>query len=159
MADPHHHPSPGGTPMRRIAALAVLLVSSACFFAQPPAQDAAGPETPWPAGKANRWLERQGWLAGCNYLPATAINQLEMWQADTFDSDTIDRELGYAEHLGFNSLRVFLHHLLWEQDAKGFLQRMDRFLDLAAKHKIGVMFVLFDSCWDPHPRLGKPPAP
>src|SRR5262245_8444876 len=144
--------------MRRMAALAALLVSSSFFFAQPPAQDAArpaGPETRWPADKANQWLERQGWLVGCNYLPATAINQLEMWQADTFDPDTIDRELGFAEHLGFNSLRVFLHHLLWEQDEKGFLQRMYKFLDIAAKHKIGVMFVLFDSCWDPHPKLGK----
>jgi hypothetical protein len=148
--------------MRRLAAIVVLLLSSACFFAQPPAQEAArpaGPETRWPADRANQWLDRQGWLVGCNYLPATAINQLEMWQADTFDPDTIDRELGYAEHLGFNSLRVFLHHLLWEQDAKGFLQRMDRFLDIAARHRIGVMFVLFDSCWDPHPRLGKQPAP
>ena len=81
------------------------------------------------------------------------------YQADTFDPDTIDRELGYAEHLGFNSVRVFLHHLLWEQDAKGFLQRMDKFLGIAEKHKIGVMFVLFDSCWDPHPKLGKQPAP
>ena len=74
---------------------------------------------------------------GCNFVPSTAVNQLEMWQADTFDPVAIDRELGYAESLGFNSVRVFLHHLLWEQDANGFMQRLDAFLEIAAKRKVG----------------------
>jgi hypothetical protein len=78
-----------------------------------------------------------------------------MWQAGSFDPKTIDRELGLAESLGFTSVRVFLHDLLWQQDAKGFTRRMDDFLALAHKHHIGVMFVLFDSCWDPDPKLGK----
>jgi hypothetical protein len=82
-----------------------------------------------------------------------------MWQADTFDLSRIDRELGWAEGLGFNSVRVFLHNLLWTQDAPGFLNRMDQFLGVAARHRIKVMFVLFDSCWDPHPALGKQRAP
>jgi hypothetical protein len=82
-----------------------------------------------------------------------------MWQADTFDPKTIDRELGWAEGLGFNSIRVFLHSLLWEQDSKGFLERMDQFLGIAAKHHIGVVFVPLDSCWDPKPALGKQRAP
>jgi hypothetical protein len=113
----------------------------------------------WSAEKANQWLEKQGWLVGSNYIPATAINQLEMWQADTFDPTCIDRELGYAESLGFNSVRVFLHHMLWEQDEKGLLERMDAFLTIAAKRKVGVMFVLFDSVWDPFPKLGKQREP
>ena len=78
-----------------------------------------------------------------------------MWQADTFDPATIDRELGWAEGLGFNSVRVFLHDLLWEQDAPGFLARMDQFLAIADRHKIGVVFVVFDAVWDPAPQLGK----
>ena len=98
-------------------------------------------------------------MVGCNFSPSTAINQLEMWQAETFDPATIDRELGWAEQLGFTSVRVFLHHLPWQQDAEGFLNRMDQFLTLAHKHRIGVMFVLFDSCWDPNPKLGKQRAP
>jgi hypothetical protein len=82
-----------------------------------------------------------------------------MWQADTFDPAAIDRELAWAEGLGFNSMRVFLHHLLWEQDREGFLKRMDEFLSIADRHGIGVMFVLFDSVWDPDPKLGlqRPP--
>jgi len=114
---------------------------------------------PWSPDKANAWYAKQPWLVGCNFGPSTAINQLEMWQADTFDPTTIDRELGYAEQIGFTSVRVFLHHLAWQQDPKGFLERMDRFLDLARKHRIGVMFVFFDSCWHPLPKPGPQPAP
>lgn len=113
----------------------------------------------WSVEKANAWHKAQPWLVGCNFTPSTAINQLEMWQADTFDPKTIDRELGWAAGLGFNSVRVFLHDLLWEQDREGFLKRMEQFLALATKHKIGVMFVLFDSVWDPFPKLGKQRAP
>lgn len=113
----------------------------------------------WTADKANAWYKNLPWLVGANYIPATAINQLEMWQADTFDPKSIDRELGWAKDLGFNSMRIFLHHLLWEQDKAGFLKRMEQVLDIADKHKIGVMFVLFDSVWDPHPKLGKQREP
>ncbi|HZN64603.1 MAG TPA: hypothetical protein VFB66_04835, partial [Tepidisphaeraceae bacterium] len=113
----------------------------------------------WSAQKANDWYAKQPWLVGANYGPRTAINQLEMWQAETFDARAIDEELGWAKSLGFNSMRVFLHHLLWEQDGEGFLKRMDQFLDIADKHGIGVMFVLFDSVWDPNPKLGKQREP
>ena len=129
----------------RFLLLVVLLLSPAAF-----AQDLA----PWPPDKANQWYEKTGWLVGANYGPANAINQLEMWQADTFDLKQIDKELAWAESLGFNSIRVFLHHLLWEQDSKGFLDRLDKFLEVADRHKIGVMFVLFDAVWDPNPELG-----
>jgi len=113
----------------------------------------------WSEEKARAWEQKTGWLAGCNFLPSTAINQLEMFQADTFDLATIDRELGWARSLGFNSMRVYLQDLLWRQDSEGFLKRLDQFLAVADKHKIGVVFVLFDSCWDPFPELGKQRAP
>lgn len=113
----------------------------------------------WTKEQAQAWHKAMPWLVGANFAPATAINQLEMWQADSFDPAQIDKELAWAESLGFNSMRVFLHHLLWEQDHEGFLKRMDQFLTIAEKHKIGVMFVLFDSVWDPEPKLGKQRAP
>jgi len=109
----------------------------------------------WSVEQACKWQQEQPWLVGCNYIPSTAINQLEMWQADTFDLKTIDRELGWAQQLGFNSVRVFLHHLLWEQDREGFLKRMEQFLGTADRHGIGVMFVPLDAVWNPHPRLGR----
>jgi len=129
------------------ACVVLLLLGMSCEF--------AAARSRWSEANANAWSRQHPWLVGCNFSPSTAINQLEMWQADSFDVATIDRELGWAEQLGFTSVRVFLHHLLWQQDAKGFLKRMDQFLGLAHKHHIGVMFVLFDSCWDPDPKLGK----
>ncbi len=114
---------------------------------------------PWSVEKAAAWEQKHGWLVGCNFSPAYAINELEMWQPDTFDLTASDRELGWAESLGFNSVRVFLHNKLWDQDSKGFLKRMDAFLGVADKHHIGVMFVLFDSCWDPFPQTGKQREP
>jgi Cellulase (glycosyl hydrolase family 5) len=121
----------------------------------------SGAETPhrWSAQQANDWYAKQPWLVGCNFMPSNAINQLEMWQPESFDLATIDRELALARGLGFNTVRVFLHDLLWEQDAKGLLDRVDQFLGVADKHGIGVMVVLFDGVWDPQPKLGKQREP
>lgn len=127
-----------------------------CSLQGQPAEGGAGR---WSLERAASWQRTNAWLVGCNFIPSSAINQLEMWQADSFDPNEIDRELGWAQGIGFNSVRVFLHNLLWTQNAPGFLDRMDRFLSIAAKHHIKVMFVLFDSCWDPHPALGKQRAP
>ena len=113
----------------------------------------------WDVARANAWYARQPWPVGCNFTPSTAINQLEMWQADTFDPQTIDRELGWAAGIGFNTVRVYLHDLLWEADAEGFKARMERYLAIAARHGIRTLFVLFDDCWNPNPRLGKQPDP
>lgn len=113
----------------------------------------------WSEQQARDWYAKQPWLVGSNYNPASAINQLEMWQADSFDPKRIDLELGWAEGLGMNTMRVFLHDLLWQQDEQGFKRRLDQFLTIAAKHKIKPMFVLFDSVWDPDAKLGKQRAP
>ncbi len=113
----------------------------------------------WSPERAEKWSATQPWLVGCNYLPSSAVNQLEMWQADTFDPETIDRELGWAEEIGFTSVRVFLHDLVWKQDSEGFFKRVDQFLEIADKHNIGVMMVIFDGVWDPNPKLGTQRAP
>lgn len=113
----------------------------------------------WTVEQANVWYAEQPWLVGCNFTPSTAVNQLEMWQADSFDPETIDRELGWAADIGFNSIRVFLHNLLWEQDREGLLRRVDQFLTIADKHGIGVMLVPLDGVWDPQPKLGKQREP
>ena len=136
--------------VRRVFVFLVLLVVSGSAVGQR-----------WSEQKANEWYARQPWLVGANYIPKNAINELEMWQADTFDAAEIDRELGWAEGIGMNTMRVFLHDLLWQQDQAGFTKRVDTFLGIAAKHHIKPLFVLFDSCWDPYPRLGPqhPPVP
>ncbi len=136
--------------------LAVILFLAALVL---PAFCADNAGQRWSTEKANNWGEKTGWLVGCNFIPSTAINELEMWQADTYDPATIDRELGYAQGLGFNCVRVFLHDIAWKEDPKGYLKRLDGFLKLAHKHHIKVMFVLFDSCWNPYPKAGPQPAP
>lgn len=130
--------------MKRNALLLFLLV----FFSYANAQR-------WSVEKATAWYKTQPWFVGCNYLPYNAVNQLEMWQADTFDSAQIDKEFRWAQSIGLNTMRVFLHDLAYEEDKDGFLKRMDTFLSIAKKHNIKILFAIFDSCWDPFPKAGK----
>src|SRR5690606_27046645 len=116
--------------------------------------DGGSPRSIWTAEQANAWQVKQEWLVGPNYTPATAINQLEMWQEETFDPQTIDKELGWAADLGMNTARVYLHDLPYEQDSMGFISRIEHFLGMADKHGIRPLFVFFDSCWDPFPVTG-----
>ena len=113
----------------------------------------------WTPERAHEWYDAQPWLVGCNFGPSTAINQLEMWQADTFDPETIDRELGWAASIGMNTVRIFLHDIPWKEDKDGFLDRVEKVLDIAAKHEIRPIVVLFDGVWDPDPQSGKQREP
>jgi len=132
------------------AVILTLIVTSLSVQAQSPR---------WSEQKAADWYAQQPWLVGSNYVPKSAINELEMWQESTFDPMQIDKEFGWAEAMGMNTMRVFLHDLLWQQDAPGFRKRIDQFLTIAARHHIHPLFVLFDSCWDPVPYLGPQHAP
>jgi hypothetical protein len=140
-------------PMRLFKLSIILLLC--CSVQSSVAQE----RTIWTKEKANTWYSQQGWLIGANFIPSTAINELEMWQAESFDSLTIDRELGWAEALGMNTMRVFLHDLLYQQDPEGLYKRINIFLTIASKHHIKPLLVIFDSCWDPFPKLGTQRAP
>src|ERR1700693_1631956 len=141
--------------IRRIIWIGFLsaLVFQSVAYAKRPQQER------WTEKAANAWYAQQPWLVGSNYTPAYAINEIEMWQASTFNPQRIDLEFGWAESIGLNCMRVFLHDLLWAQDAAGYKQRIDTFLKIAEKHHIRILFVLFDSCWDPNPQLGKQREP
>jgi hypothetical protein len=140
--------------------LLVLVAALAVALSHPTAAQApAAPAGRWTEGRAAEWYRAQPWLVGANYSPASAINQLEMWQAETFDPARIDKELGWAEAIGMNTMRVFLHDLVWQQDAAGYTRRIGQFLEIADRHHIRPMFVLFDSVWDPEPKLGKQHEP
>ncbi|MDH7464229.1 cellulase family glycosylhydrolase [Chitinophagaceae bacterium 26-R-25] len=135
-----------------------VIVLISCWLLQSCASQARPEENKraiWTKEQANNWYKDQQWLVGANFLPSTAINQLEMWQAESFDTTTIDKELSWAESIGMNTVRVFLHDLLYAQDSVGFMERMNTFLEIAKRHHIKPLFVLFDSCWDPFPKLGK----
>lgn len=144
--------------MNKFVAFLLLLPAVLSPAQQPSAQNS---NRRWSEQKASEWYARQPWLVGSDYINRDSINQLEMWQPATFNPRQIDQELGWAESIGMNTMRVFLHDLLWKQDPEGFKARIDTFLTIAAKHHIRPVFVLFDSCWDPDPRLGPqhPPIP
>ena len=143
--------------------LALVLALTACTHKPAENSKAADAEADisarWSREKANQWYDDQPWLVGVNFLPSTAINQLEMWQEASFDPTTIDRELGWAADFGVNTVRVYLHDLAWEVDPEGFLNRMDQFLDIAASHGIKPNFVFFDDCWNPTAETGPQPEP
>jgi hypothetical protein len=136
--------------MMRIERVRLIVVTILFLFGA----HSARADEQWTKEQANQWYAKQPWLVGCNFAPSTAINQLEMWQAETWDPETIDRELGWAASIGLNTARVFLHDLPWKDDREGFLKRVDEFLEIAAKHKIRPMLVFFDGVWDPDPQSG-----
>jgi len=154
------------------ASTAALLGCAPAAAAAPeePASDAADESTSadshypvvagrWSADRANAWYAELPWLVGCNYYPATAINQIDMWQASTFDPVTIDKELALAASIGMNTLRVYLHDLVWADDEQGLYDRMDSFLEICGGHGIRPFFVFFDDCHFPYPKLGVQPLP
>ncbi len=113
----------------------------------------------WSIEKAQKWYDQHEWLNGADFVPSTAINQLEMWQEATFDPKTIDTELGFAEGIGMNVMRVYLHSLAYKQDPEGFKKRVDEYLKISNNHKIKTMFVFFDDVWNKTPKIGKQPDP
>lgn len=141
---------------REVLQLPLLLAAETIVSRVPRASADAGR---WSPDRANRWYQAQGWLVGANFIPSNAINQLEMFQPGSYDPRRIDTELSWARAGGLNTVRVFLHDQLWAQDARGFQGRLGQFVAIAARHNIKPLFVLFDSCWDPHPKLGRQRAP
>jgi len=139
----------------------LLLIGALVALAMPAQNLPAQARERWTPAQAKTWYAQQKWLVGSNYIPADAINQLEMWQEASFNPAQIDKELGWAQAMGMTTMRVFLHDALWQQDAPGFKKRIDAFLAIAARHGIKPLLVLFDSCWDPNPKLGPqhPPIP
>lgn len=98
-------------------------------------------------------------IIGANFTPSTAVNQLEMWQAETFDLATIDKELAYAEKCRMNTVRVYLHHVAWQSSPVDFKKRIDQYLIIANQHSIHTVFVFFDDCWADTYHSGNQPAP
>lgn len=137
--------------------LPLYLAAAAALTTLPPAS--AAETDRWSADRANAWYQAQGWLVGANYVTSTAVNQIEMFQAGTYDPRRIDAELRLAQQIGFNTIRVFLHDQLWATDRDGFARRLQQFVGIAASHQIKPLFVLFDSCWDPAARAGRQRAP
>ncbi|MGA8545261.1 MAG: 1,4-beta-xylanase [Mycobacterium sp.] len=149
---------------RRTVLKLPLVLAAGAALAQAPRASADPPRASaepsrWSPDRANSWYQAQGWPVGANFITSNAINQIEMFQPGSYDPRRIDTELGWARFHGLNTVRVFLHDQLWAQDSRGFQARLAQFVGIAARHRIKPLFVLFDSCWDPMPRLGRQHAP
>jgi hypothetical protein len=142
-----------------LIAVIVFTVLLSCRNNKGPNQTLADSSRKWSTEQASKWKDQNGWLRGSNFNPSTAINQLETWQAETFDTVIINRELGWASEIGMNCMRVYLHHLAWEVDKEGFKGRMDKYLQIADKYGIRTIFVFFDDCWNPEYKSGMQPDP
>ena len=152
----------GGSTMHSPYHRAALTLTIALAVSAATMAEDTPPVPRWSVEKANQWYQAQPWPVGCNYIPSTAVNQIETWQAESFDPQTIDRELGWAEDLGFNTVRIFLHDLVWEADPAGFKDRLGQFLDICQKHHIRAMVTFFtNGCYGnaEEAHLGKQPAP
>jgi hypothetical protein len=149
---------------KNIGSLRMLTFSCILALQIVPGTAQSGTETAsgrWSQRQASDWYAQQPWLVGANFIPSNAINELEMFQAATFDPSANNHELKLAESIGMNTAWVFLQDQLWTQDPDGFKRRLNQFLDIAAAHHIRPIFVLFDSCWETNPHLGPqhPPIP
>lgn len=109
----------------------------------------------WSEERVNAWYAEKGWPVGCNYVTSTAINSIEMWQGETFDPKTIDREMKWAESLGFNTIRIFLNALVYEDDPAGFKKRFERVLRILDKHGMRALVTFFTNGGKPDGKLGK----
>lgn len=118
-------------------------------------------EGQWSIDRINAWYAGVGVIKGCNYLPATAVNDIDMWQESSFDPETIEKELQLAHESGYNSVRVFLHFLVWKKQRSAFKKNIETFLQIADHNDIKVMFILFDDCNAPgeKPFIGEQKAP
>lgn len=143
--------------MKRNKILAALMLAIALVSSTTAAL--AQRTTRWNEEQANTWWENSGWVSGCNYIPCNAINQIEMWHSSTFSPELIDKELGWAEELGFNVMRVYLSSLVWQDEPKNFKKNIKKYLQIANKHNIKTVFVIFDDCWNAESSLGLQPAP
>ena len=76
----------------------LTLAAIAAGLAALPFSTQARPQ--WTPAEASAWYAKQPWQVGSNFIPSDAINQLEMWQADTFNPALIDKERELARALG-----------------------------------------------------------
>ena len=151
------------TPMLRMLHIQAFLLLPLLLLSQGAAAQSKARVQPaddtWSMERAEEWHADHDWVVGANFVPSTAVNQIDMWQGFTFDPETIDRELGYAADAGFNTMRVYLHYLVWARDAEGYKERIEQYLDIADRHGIKTMFVFFDDVWGNDPNLGPQPKP
>eukprot|EP01084_Bolivina_argentea_P234273 394403_1 len=93
------------------------------------------------------FMDTSKWF-GAEYTPSTASNSL-WWYYYSNYTEEIDRELNFIENkLSFNSLRMFLHNMVFDAGSDQYIKYIDDFLNRTLSHNIKAGFVFFDDCWN-----------
>ncbi len=102
----------------------------------------------WTRERAWEWYNSRPWIRGCNFMPSDCANRIDMWQEYGFEEhfSTADRELSWAEELGFNSMRIILEFDVWDMEHDAFMAHLERYLDLLDRHGMNAMLVLGNDC-------------
>jgi len=87
-------------------------------------------------------------IRGFNYQPSYGSSGFELWQK--FDAAVIDRELGLGKRYfpGMNAIRLWLSWDSFLRDPKRYARNFDTSLEIAARHGLMVMPVLFNRWHD-----------
>jgi len=83
-------------------------------------------------------------IRGAVYIPAQAYNAYQMWR--DYDPAEARRDLGYAQSLNLNALRVWLSYEYWLEAPDKLERAVNDFLSAAAEREIRVMPSLFECC-------------
>ena len=86
-------------------------------------------------------------VRGFNFTPVGADAHEAFWL--NYPAVEIDRDFSYAQQLNLNQVRVFVRSDPWNQDAKTFTESLNKFMDAAQRHHLGVMLVLSPSIKTP----------
>ena len=79
-------------------------------------------------------------MRGFNYNPISAKNGDDKWIS--YNHAEIDRDMGYAQRMKLNAVRMFLSYKAWTADRAGYDAKLKDFTRTAFAHHIGVMFVV-----------------
>lgn len=82
-------------------------------------------------------------IRGANYRGAGAANTTDYWLH--YGAAETERDLGYADRLQLNQLRVFVNHASWQADPAGFRKNLVGLLRACNRHHIGLMITVGDT--------------
>lgn len=82
-------------------------------------------------------------VRGANYRGAGATNTTDYWVH--YDAAETERDLGYADRLHLNQLRVFVNYASWQADPAAFRRNLIDLARACERHRIGLMITVGDS--------------
>lgn len=102
----------------------------------------------WNKERAWEWYNARPWIRGCNFMGSDCANRIDQWQEYGFEErfQTADRELKLVAETGFNSIRIIMDFFVWKHERAGYMQRLERYIALAAKYGITCTIVFGNDC-------------